>query len=373
MRILHIDPDDIDNPLSGGGPVRTFEINRRLARRHEITVLTPTFDGSTPELVRDGIHYRRLGRKVGDHGSSHHITFFFALPRAVRRADCDLIVEDFMPPMSATPTPLVARAPVIGSVQWFFAEMLQRRYRLPFAFGERRGVRLYRNLVVLTESMQSRLAALAPHATIRVLPNGVEDGLFGLTATVGAGILYIGRVDFEQKGVDLLLDAYARVPRSGRPPLTIAGHGYEGERAVALAARLGLGDTVRFLGRVDAAERARLLQACRFVCVPSREETFGMVIAEACAAAKPVVLFDRAPMTEVAGGGCERAPAFEVAAYAAAMARLAAAPDAEIAARGLACRAFAARFRWDGIADAQEAFYLEVADREAFRRRRRNG
>ncbi|MBL8303152.1 MAG: glycosyltransferase, partial [Ideonella sp.] len=94
MRILHLDPDDIDSPLSGGGPVRTFEICRRLARRHEVTVLTPTFPGSTPELVRDGVRYLRLGRKVGDHGSSHHITYLAALPRAVRAHRHDLLVED---------------------------------------------------------------------------------------------------------------------------------------------------------------------------------------------------------------------------------------------------------------------------------------
>lgn len=77
MRILHIDPDDMDNPVSGGGPVRTFEICRRLVRNgHEVTVLTPTFPGSTPEKEREGIRYVRVGRRIGDHGSSHHLTFF---------------------------------------------------------------------------------------------------------------------------------------------------------------------------------------------------------------------------------------------------------------------------------------------------------
>src|SRR5438132_11787919 len=42
-----------------------------------------------------------------------------------------------------------------------------------------------------------------------------------------------------------------------------------------------------------------------FTQPPSREETFGMVITEACAAAKPVIHFDVAPMNEVAdGAGC---------------------------------------------------------------------
>src|SRR5690606_20114184 len=123
----------------------------------EITVLTPTFPGSSPEVVREGIRYLRLGRKIRDHGSSHHITFFFELPRAIRRMEYDLLVEDFMPPFSATFNPLFAKAPVVGSVQWFFAAALSRQYRLPFFLGERYGVRLYDNLIVLTEKMRQVL------------------------------------------------------------------------------------------------------------------------------------------------------------------------------------------------------------------------
>src|SRR5262249_49762516 len=107
VRILHVDPGGIDSPLAGGGPVRNFAIYPRLGARHEITVLTPSFAGSTREKMREGIRFVRLGRKLGDHGSSYHITFFFALPLALRQFDYDLLVEDFMPPMSVTLNPLV--------------------------------------------------------------------------------------------------------------------------------------------------------------------------------------------------------------------------------------------------------------------------
>ena len=118
MRILHVDPDDIDNPMSGGGPVRTFEIYRRLAQRHEVTVLTPTFPGSTPEKVRDGVRYIRLGRRVLNRGSSHHFTFMAAAPGAIKQHAHDLLVEDFMPPCSATLLPFFSRQPMVASVQW---------------------------------------------------------------------------------------------------------------------------------------------------------------------------------------------------------------------------------------------------------------
>lgn len=362
MRILHLDPDDVDNPLSGGGPRRTLEIYRRLAPRHDITVLTPTFPGSTPEKTRDGIRYVRLGRRIGDHGASHHFTFLASLPRAVRAYDYDLLVEDFMPPASATLTPLFAKRPLIASVQWFYAESWARRYRLPFDLGERYGIRCYRNFVVLTEAMRELIATRHRRARCRVIPNAVDDALFALDATPGDYILYLGNVDFEQKGVDLLLRAYARIPRGERLPLLLAGHGYRWEPVHALIAELGIAGEVSLLGKVDVARRNALLAGCRYVCVPSRRETFGMVILEACASARRVVAFDRWPMSEVAPRGpCALVEAYDVDAYAAAMRELLRAGEGEMRAQGALCRQAARRYDWDTAALAQEAFYESVA------------
>jgi len=361
VKILHIDPDDIDNPLSGGGPVRTYEIYRRLADRHEITVLTPTFPGSTPEKIRDGIRYVRLGRRIGDHGSSHHITFFLSLPRAVRQFDFDLMVEDFMPPTSATLNPLFTRKPVIASVQWFFAQTLAQQYGIPFHWGERHGVRLYRHFVVLSDAMRGHIANLHSRANLRVIPNGVDESLFAVPIEPGDYILYIGRVDFGQKGVDLLLRAYARLEKADRLPMVVAGHGFDWDAVRDLCGELGVSGDVKMLGRVDAEERAKLLRGSRFVCVPSRTETFGMVIAEACAAGKPVVLFDRPPMNEVAAPDvCAAVTPFEDTAYADAMRGFVRMSDEELQARGARCREWAAQYRWDAIARHQERFYEEV-------------
>ncbi len=363
MRILHIDPDDIDNPLSGGGPRRTFEICRRLARRHEITVVTPTFPGSTPMLLREGVRYVRLGRRVGNHGSSHHITFFFALPGLVRRQSCDLVVEDFMPPASVTLTPLLARAPVIASVQWSYARTLAQQYRVPFHWIEAAGLRFYDNFITMSDDARLDLLRRRPGARVETIGNGVSDDLFDVPETPGDAILYLGRVDLERKGVGMLLEAYARLP-APRPPLIIAGHGWEHAATERRAGELGVAATTRVLGRVGAVERRDLLAACRFAVFPSREETFGMVITEACAASRPVIHFDLPPMNEIArGAGNIAVPAFDIPLFAEAMASLAHAHDAEIVARGRACRAHVQDQRWDAVAARQEAFYLEAVAR----------
>ncbi|MGN6524998.1 MAG: glycosyltransferase family 4 protein [Burkholderiaceae bacterium] len=368
MRILHLDPDDIDNPLAGGGPVRTFEICRRLARRHEVTVLTPTFPGSTPELVREGVRYVRLGRRVREHGSSHHITFALALPGAVRRFGHDLLVEDFMPPASATWTPLFRRRdrPLIASVQWFFARRYTEWLKLPFHWGEEYGVRLYDHFVVLTEAMRERIVARAPGADCRVIPNGVDEALFEVPpvdAARGRGVLFLGRTEMHAKGLDLLLQALARLPEATRPPLAIAGTVQDGAALEALVDRLGLRPWVAITGTYDATRRLELLRDCRVLAMPSRDETFGMTIAEANAAARMAVVWDRVPMSEVAAPGCPRVAPYDVDAYAAALAATLALPDDALRARGDEARAWARRYDWDAVAAAQEDFYLDVVER----------
>jgi glycosyltransferase involved in cell wall biosynthesis len=364
MRILHLDPDDLGNPLAGGGPVRTWQICRRLARRHEVTVLTPTFPGSTPALERDGVRFERLGRKIGDHGSSHHLTFLASLPRAVRRYDYDLLVEDLMPPCSATWTPWFARRgrPLVASVQWFFAREYTRRLHLPFHWGEQYGIRLYDHFVVLSASMQKTIESRHPRAVCRLLPNGVDEALFDLRPHAGDFALFLGRLDVSAKGLDLLLEALRLVPEERRLPLVVAGTGHSLQEWERLLDRSGLRPWLRCVGHVEPEERNRLLQACRFLVMPSRIETFGMTIAEANAAATPVVVWDLAPMSEVAAPTCPRAPAFDVHAFAAAMLALTVASDEELLQRGIEARAWARRYDWNTTARAQEAFYLEIME-----------
>jgi len=90
------------------------------------------------------------------------------------------------------------------------------------------------------------------------------------------------------KGVDLLLEAMARLPDGLR--LSLAGEGPQRGELEALAGRLGLARRVSFLGRLDdgALRPAYARAAC--VVVPSRmPETFGLVGPEALLHGAPVV------------------------------------------------------------------------------------
>jgi glycosyltransferase involved in cell wall biosynthesis len=56
---------------------------------------------------------------------------------------------------------------------------------------------------------------------------------------------------------------------------------------------LGLGHATRFLGFQSNGRLTSLYKACDVVCVPSRNEPFGIVLLEAWSAGKPVVATNR--------------------------------------------------------------------------------
>ena len=98
-------------------------------------------------------------------------------------------------------------------------------------------------------------------------------------------VLSVGRLD-SLKRVDLLLEAAALEPRL---QVVVAGDGPDRERLELLGAELGLGDRVRFAGRVDEAALAELYATCRAVYYAPIDEDFGMVPLEAYRSSKPVV------------------------------------------------------------------------------------
>jgi glycosyltransferase involved in cell wall biosynthesis len=98
-------------------------------------------------------------------------------------------------------------------------------------------------------------------------------------------ILFSGRV-VEAKGLETLLRAAARLD----VPLDVAGEGWWLPRARRLAARLGLGGRVAFLGWLEPHELAAANDRASVVALPSHwPEPFGLVGLEALAHGRPVV------------------------------------------------------------------------------------
>jgi glycosyltransferase involved in cell wall biosynthesis len=140
-----------------------------------------------------------------------------------------------------------------------------------------------------------------PAGKIRVIYNAVRppERLAHL-ASPQRVILYIGRLA-AMKGVDTFLRAGARV--LSRVPdllLVVAGEGPEYPHLLTLAAHLGIGDRVLFLGRVTDDERSLLLARASVFVLPSVVEPFGIAALEAMAAGVPTIVSKTSGVAEVA-------------------------------------------------------------------------
>ena len=118
----------------------------------------------------------------------------------------------------------------------------------------------------------------------------------------GPVVAVVGRL-VAQKRVDLIIRAMsALVRRVPTARVAVVGDGPERERLEALAKELGVAHAVEFCG--FQLNPLAFLREAAAVCMPSRDESFGMVALEALALGKPVVTCDDSGgVLEVIDGG----------------------------------------------------------------------
>lgn len=139
----------------------------------------------------------------------------------------------------------------------------------------------------------SRAVAAELPGRAQVIPNCYDDAVFFAGETQGertGELVFAGRL-VSDKGVDLLIDALARLAGEGwRPGLTVVGDGPERGRLEARARAAGVEAQVRWAGVRRGSELAAELRNHRVMVVPSRwAEPFGIVALEGAACGCVVV------------------------------------------------------------------------------------
>ncbi len=165
-------------------------------------------------------------------------------------------------------------------------------------------------------------AALSIDMRSVVLPLGIEPfrpvGPAALTAAFPQlvdrqFVLFMSRLD-KKKNIEALLQAFAAIRCDvGDPCLVIAGSGDRSYAASlqALAEKLGLRESVLWVGFVSGAPKAALLEGANAFVLPSFSENFGIAAAEALMAGLPCILGRGVALTadvEAAGAGIGVSP-----------------------------------------------------------------
>jgi len=198
----------------------------------------------------------------------------------------------------------------------------------------------------------------APGIPRRAVPNALQPRDFAphVPDPDAADFLFIGELRL-LKGVDVLLQALARIAAHRSVRAVIVGAGPDAALFRDLARTLNIEDKVTFPGPMPAHDAFRL---GRCLIVPSRAESMPYIVLEAAAAGVPLLATSVGGIPEIVSGtDTPLLPPTNVGALTEAMIRFLDAPeDAKARAERLRA-AVADRFTVDRAAEAVLAFYSE--------------
>jgi glycosyltransferase involved in cell wall biosynthesis len=147
-------------------------------------------------------------------------------------------------------------------------------------------------VLAVSGALRARLIPYAPDVEIQVVPNLVDTEFFDTTSRAARRkFTWLSVAALRpKKGLDVLLNAFAKSFGSNpNVELRIAGRGPMMQELVEQAGRLGLAEQVEFIGLVSRERIRSEMQAADGFVLPSRVETFGVVVIEAMATGLPVV------------------------------------------------------------------------------------
>lgn len=280
------------------------------AAGHTVDLLWPSADGRYDTYLEDGVRVHRLSsvalpgrprmqvclartaRRQVDHvlqvarpdvvHAQSHLGLGRTLVRAAREDDLPVLATNhFMPENLLHHVPVVRRFPqTAGRLAW---RDLQRVYADADLIS------------VPTRRAADLLAGSTTLAPAEVVSCGIDLDRFCVTRTVDVPVaptlLFVGRLE-QEKHVDELLAAFARVPRTLDARLEVVGMGSLRPGLEAQARALGLETSVRFLGAVDDDALLAAYGRADLFVMPGTAELQSIATLEAMATGLPVVAAD---------------------------------------------------------------------------------
>ena len=178
---------------------------------------------------------------------------------------------------------------VTEHVSWFERGLLSENDRRAAASGYAHASAM----IAVSDGLRDQIAPLS-RLPVQVVPNMVDKRFYHKDLKEHPGecfrFLSIGSLN-RNKGMDAVIDAFYEAKKNRDDiTLTICGDGEERRALELQVSNLGLCENVRFTGQVSRDQCAEYLSECDAFVLASRVETFGIVLAEALACGRPVVM-----------------------------------------------------------------------------------
>jgi len=308
---------DYCRPWPGGISEHVYHEAEELGRRgHELTIITGPATAGWRDVDQ---RVERVGFELvfTDNGARSRMvlgSYLLGYRRMLRRHAFDVLhLHAPLDPFLAFGALYASVCPTVGTFHANFEpnrlwDLLYRRLRFVTLPAWQR---MHARIAVSPEAQRSISHYFPGDYTI--IPNGVDTERFhpdnppfpGL-ADGAKTILFVGRAD-PRKGLPLLLDAFGRVRRS-LPDAQLVVVGVERAQVAAALGSMDAEDAraVRFEGYVAADQMGSYFAACDLFCSPAvGQESQGIVLLEAMAAARPPVAFAIPGYRDVVAHDCD--------------------------------------------------------------------
>jgi len=361
MNIAIIDMDNLKNPFwAAGQATATREVGKRLAKKHDVTVYCSKYP-KYKDYMEDGVKYVHVG--INSMNSKIiNLAFIITVPFIVRKIKADIIIENFNAPTSVSFAPLFTKIPVIALPSMFNAVEFYKKYHIPFHWIERIGMKFYKYMLPYSEVDSAKAVSLNPKIKLKIVQQGVEARYLKIKQKNPKHILFLGRFDITQKGIDLLVEAYAKVKNDIKYPLILAGHGPDEHKIRKLIDKYELHDKVKIVGPAYGEKKFKLMSEALYVAFPSMHDEMCLWALEALAGGLPLICFDLPESKWMNDDISIKAKPFTADEYAKILLQ---ATNMELMSKmRKASRDLARKYPWEKVASEFESFINEVLEIE---------
>lgn len=309
--------------LFGGGERIFYQWATELVKRgHDVYVITQNIEGLQSQEIVDGIRVFRVGAAMKKSKTpltsnmqnlSYMIKAFFMGLHILREQKIDLIHSNtYVPVFVAQFCSILSHIPHIVTIHdvyylnknfwknWSGQGQSQLSYSRIGSFIEK--IILKTNCTIfhtVSEESKQDMELAGTSKKIIMIPNGINTNLYEKTLIEKNQAVFIGRLVF-YKNVETIIRSFQYVIKKiPDAKLMIIGEGPVKQNLQDIVTKLGLDQNIEFTGVVSDEEKVKILCESRVLLNPSLIEGFGMVILEAFACKKPVIISDIKPLSDL--------------------------------------------------------------------------
>lgn len=333
MNILYV--SQFLSTTTGGGEVVFYDWALEMAKRgHNVSVVCNHFSGSkdnNAELISYGMTIRLVKPIIKHKGGlppsiSQNMRFIFNAitvgSKIMKEKKIDIIhANNFASALAGSMLAKIHRVPIVITnhaiftinspdnwSRWAAQNKTSWLYSVIGPLFEKITVKVPADIIhTVSYAVKEDLIRFNVRHEIVVIHNGINlrnyDDLKFDSDHYQNYVLFIGRLVFS-KNLDVVIFAFKNViEKVPNAKLIVVGDGPMRDIWVRMVSKLGLTQNIEFTGFVSHKRKVELLSNCSLLLLPSFFEGFGLVLLEAFAKSKPVLVSDQRVFYEIVDEG----------------------------------------------------------------------